>query len=287
MKNLDFFSIDYKFEFQEELFSRIINSAEFQRLKGVSFLGFMAKNFNTRKDYSRFEHSLGVAFLAKNLANRLNLDDDEARLFILASFLHDIGHMPFSHASEEVFSKISRMNHYRRTIDMIKGRKLLKTGGEQENVAAIIKDFNIHPEEIINLYNGKSQFPFLNELWKNPINLDTIDAINRCAYSFKTENINPLHVIDYIQRNEKGNLFIDVKDIEKLDKFWNLKDFIYTQFIYGKKNIILESMLNQALFTYFKGKKSNISKYNLFTDDKMIEYLKKKSTSREIFDKLE
>ncbi|OEU10975.1 hypothetical protein FRACYDRAFT_146775, partial [Fragilariopsis cylindrus CCMP1102] len=85
----------------------LIDTEVFQRLRNINQLGnaqyvFMCANHN------RFQHSLGVAFLAEKMAK--NIKDEQPELGAtykdvlcvkLAGLLHDIGHGPFSHLYEE------------------------------------------------------------------------------------------------------------------------------------------------------------------------------------------
>jgi len=86
----------------------LIDTAEFQRLRNISQLGFVHLVYPGAR-HSRFEHSLGVYHLAKQFLVRLLksdpplcLEDEDIRVFLAATLLHDIGHYPFSHTLEEL-----------------------------------------------------------------------------------------------------------------------------------------------------------------------------------------
>ena len=83
---------------------KIIDTVCFQRLRGIKQLA-MAHLVYPGAMHTRFDHSIGVMHVAGRLAQKL-VDDQERRDTIrLAALLHDIGHGPFSHVSEEVLSK--------------------------------------------------------------------------------------------------------------------------------------------------------------------------------------
>jgi HD superfamily phosphohydrolase len=91
----------------------LIDTSEFQRLRRIKQLGAAQLVFQGA-EHSRFCHSVGVAFLAKRIFDRLaqdsncpsDLDLDEVRRVVLAAaLLHDIGHGPFSHLFERTFSR--------------------------------------------------------------------------------------------------------------------------------------------------------------------------------------
>ncbi|HJP33626.1 MAG TPA: HD domain-containing protein [Candidatus Latescibacteria bacterium] len=86
----------------------LVDTEDFQRLRNISQLGFVHLVYPGAR-HSRFEHSLGVYHLAKQFLLRLlksdpplELEDEDVRVFLAATLLHDIGHYPFSHTLEEL-----------------------------------------------------------------------------------------------------------------------------------------------------------------------------------------
>lgn len=90
-----------KYEDQEE---KILNSKIMQRLRRIKQLA-LANLVYPGANHTRFEHSIGVMAIASKMADKLELDDDRKKLVRLASLLHDMGHGPFSHVSEQVLSE--------------------------------------------------------------------------------------------------------------------------------------------------------------------------------------
>src|SRR5215216_4617520 len=72
-----------------------------QRLRSISQLALTYLVYPGAR-HTRFEHSLGVCHVAGRLADELELPARDARTVRLAALLHDIGHGPFSHVSENV-----------------------------------------------------------------------------------------------------------------------------------------------------------------------------------------
>ena len=86
----------------------LVDTEDFQRLRNITQLGYVHLVYPGAR-HSRFEHSLGVYHLAKQFLARLldsdpplELADEDVRVFIAATLLHDIGHYPFSHTLEEL-----------------------------------------------------------------------------------------------------------------------------------------------------------------------------------------
>ncbi len=97
----------------EDEFVKIINSAEFQRLKNIEQGSYRVLYPSARHD--RFIHSLGVYHLARlfstSFIDNIHVDlkikknyDIEVQSFLYASLLHDLGHAPFSHTTEDFFA---------------------------------------------------------------------------------------------------------------------------------------------------------------------------------------
>ncbi len=87
---------------------KIINSTLFQRLRRIKQLA-MAYLVYPGANHTRFDHSLGVYHIASSMAKKLlsKKDEQERRIVRLAALLHDVGHGPFSHVSEDILDKYS------------------------------------------------------------------------------------------------------------------------------------------------------------------------------------
>ncbi|CAO2833198.1 unnamed protein product [Amaranthus hypochondriacus] len=94
----------------EPLFLKFVDTEHFQRLRDLKQLGAAYMVFPGAV-HSRFEHSLGVYWLAAQavhmLHNRhhmeLDIDNFDMTTVKLAGLLHDVGHGPFSHLFENEF----------------------------------------------------------------------------------------------------------------------------------------------------------------------------------------
>src|SRR5436309_12249137 len=88
---------------EEEL--KIVTHPLFQRLRRVHQLG-MASYVFPGAEHTRFAHSLGAMFVANEMSQALAekgyLKENDVIKLRLAALLHDIGHYPLSHTSEEV-----------------------------------------------------------------------------------------------------------------------------------------------------------------------------------------
>ena len=91
---------------EEQMVMELIDSSPFQRLRRIKQLGPAYLTFHGAES-SRFTHSLGVFHIARRAINHLSELDSRLKehKFILyaAALLHDLGHGPLSHTSEEIF----------------------------------------------------------------------------------------------------------------------------------------------------------------------------------------
>ena len=98
----------------------IIDSPPFQRLRYIRQLALTYMVY-PGAEHSHFSHSLGVMEFATKVydtliaKHRADIDWNPDRinrnrqLLRLAAILHDLGHAPFSHASDDLFE--NRMDH--------------------------------------------------------------------------------------------------------------------------------------------------------------------------------
>lgn len=148
----------------------IINHPVFQRLRRIRQLGLTDLIYPGAM-HTRFEHSLGVMHLATKMYEAIvekeenkrilkdYLDFDEAglqrdrQIVRLAALLHDVGHSPFSHASEELFplnpQTNKRYKHEDYTVAIIKDP--LKDVIENHPLNS---NYNIKVDEIVGLIEG-------------------------------------------------------------------------------------------------------------------------------------
>ncbi len=160
----------------------IIEHPVFQRLRRIRQLGLTDMIYPGAM-HTRFEHSLGVMHLATKMfdniirveENKRLLKDELAyeeegfkrdrQLVRLAALLHDIGHAPFSHASEEIFpinpKTQKNFKHEDYTVAIIKGplREIIEKHPVNGN-------YGITAEEVADLLEGNPKSIRKSLFWK-------------------------------------------------------------------------------------------------------------------------
>src|SRR5436189_3982978 len=87
----------------DQLLFRLLNCAEFQRLRRIRQLG-MASLAYPGADHSRYSHSLGVMQTARLILEQLcrsfYISEEDQAICLAGALTHDLGHGPFSHVFE-------------------------------------------------------------------------------------------------------------------------------------------------------------------------------------------
>ena len=130
----------------DALLFRLLNAAEFQRLRRIRQLG-MAHLAYPGADHSRYSHSLGVMQTARRIIEQLRrsfpIDEHEETVCLCAALLHDLGHGPFSH----VFERVSGIHHEQLTTRVI--------ADPDSDVHRILAGHDRHlPREVCDLMTG-------------------------------------------------------------------------------------------------------------------------------------
>ncbi len=208
-----------------DLYREIIESNLFTRLKNIHFLGAIDYLYTNKKKHTRYEHTLSVATLALQYSKIKNLNFKDEKYLVCAALLHDIGHGPLSHSMEPSFKKLFNITHHKAGMRIINGSSPLG-----KDIYNILSKYKININEIIKLLDGKSKEEYAFAL-DNPINIDTIDGILR-TYTYLSNS-----------RNKNKNLTLlpniyeileattNIKQLNILDDFWKLKDFVYSNII--------------------------------------------------------
>ncbi|ERG88029.1 MAG: HD superfamily phosphohydrolase [halophilic archaeon J07HX5] len=101
-----------------KLEKRLIDTDVMQRLRRIRQVSLSSLVF-PGATHTRFSHSLGVMYLAGELADSIGMSDSEYRTVRIAGLLHDIGHGPFSHASGDIAESFGR-THEERSCELIR-----------------------------------------------------------------------------------------------------------------------------------------------------------------------
>ena len=152
-------------EVDEEILP-LLDAPAIQRLRYIRQLGFSYLVY-PGANHSRFEHSVGTMHLAGVCCREFGLADDDCQLVVAAALLHDVGHGPFSHASEPLMEAWLGRTH-----DDIAGILEAEFG-------ALLEPLGISPGEVADLVKGRHR---LSGIIHGDLDVDRMDYLLRDAY---------------------------------------------------------------------------------------------------------
>lgn len=153
----------------------LINTNVLQRLRRIHQLGGTYMVFPCA-EHSRFTHSLGVYHIVNRIVNEVSdvhdiLTTRDKIIVLCAGLLHDIGHGPFSHAFESVFST----DHEELSIKMI---------SEDSEVNKVLNSYDANIAfEIASVIDKTHPNKLLVQLISSQLDADRMDYLLRDAYN--------------------------------------------------------------------------------------------------------
>ena len=195
---------------------QLIDSYPFQRLHRLRQLAgseFVYSGAN----HTRFEHSIGVMYLAGKLTENQNLSqllsEDEVQIVRMASLLHDVGHGPFSHVFEHLLVKFLNKTHEDMTRWII----------QKSELRDIISGLGYDPDAIGKLAVGELRRrgkAFLDQIIQSAVDVDKLDFVVRDTYHTGAEYgyvdiFRLIHMLDVLGEN----LAVDVGALSALESF--------------------------------------------------------------------
>jgi len=170
---------------------RIVDTPIFQRLRRIHQLA-LTKYIYPAAEHSRFVHSLGVLQSAENIFAEvmrkpgnceiiLGIIGDEERLRLyrkilrFTALLHDIGHLPFSHAGEEVFLPRG-LRHEDVSQYIIRDTPTLKK---------IMDDNDVQPEIVSSILASKqkAKYSIIHKILSGHFDADRADYLLRDSHN--------------------------------------------------------------------------------------------------------
>jgi HD superfamily phosphohydrolase len=216
--------------------SNIISTKEFQRMNTVKQLGFTYLVF-PGATHSRFEHSLGTHYLAREASSRLGLKEEDIVDTSLAGLLHDAGHPPFSHSLEDAMMEIYGKDHLDVTIDIIEGRT------PNNEISDVL---GVHKRPVVEILKGRKGV--MSRLISGNGDVDQIDYLARDSYytgvALGAVDIPRILRVLTIYGNE---LCVEEKGLPSVEGLMVARMLMYRTVYRHKTSLIASSLANEAL----------------------------------------
>ncbi len=214
-----------------EIIFDVIEHPYFQRLRRISQTGLLNLIF-PGATHTRFHHALGAMHLMFTALETLKLkgisiSKEEEKSALLAILLHDVGHGPFSHALESTL------------MDSWHHEKLSLLLMEELN-----KEFAGELTTAIEMFQGRYQRKFFNQLISSQVDVDRLDYLKRDSFftGVAEGNINTQRIISMMNVAD-DELVIDAKGIYSIENYLTARMFMYWQVYFHKTSVLTEYML--------------------------------------------
>jgi len=265
----------------------IIDSFPVQRLRLLRQLAG-AEYVYPAANHTRFEHSLGVMYLAGFLCETSSLTEylkkDEIQTIRLSALLHDVGHGPFSHIYEHLLRKVNK-THEDMTHWIIEKSEL------KDHLQKIGQD----PKAVAKLAVGKLGLQgrsFIDQIIQSAVDVDKLDFIVRDTYHTGAkfgyvDVFRLIHNLDVLN----GSLAVDLGALSALESFILARIESFKSIYFHRVGRAVQIMIATAMenakdelgLTDFK----TPDEYLALNDFTVWTMLKNCEKSREIIDNLE
>jgi hypothetical protein len=276
----------------------ILDSPFVQRLRGIHQTSLAFLTFPSAR-HSRFEHSIGVSIMADRMGTALNkhlikhMSREEIEIGIkelrIAGILHDIGHGPFSHTSEDIIAGLPSIKkvYQKEEFKNLKPHelicyKLLNSKSFKDFFNKLLKIYNeedISLDIISNIIIGKVKDPykdkFKSDIISSPFDADKLDYLLRDAYftglkiAVDCDRIFITQLIDE-REGEYRRLIGDVSGVHVLEQVLFGKMLLYPSLYHHHKCRSSECMI-KGIFEYILENDIKIGELNF---KKVSDFLK-------------
>lgn len=237
---------------------------------------------------SRYEHSIGVAYLASHLGLFAHLSKIDKMVLQAAGIMHDFAISAFGHLVEEALQYISEDIKHELKLSVLLQRPMDgEVGGIDlqvyEGRQSGIKNWADHTfeseaearlQEIVEALKGKGRF---GPCIAGDIDLDNLDNLIRIAFhmGLKVDKLLPTIISSGIlESNEKDGVIISEEIIEPIKKWLDLRRVVYNRLMLSRDDFTGKVMLIYATITAYKREELGHDKYAwTLTDRELIQRL--------------
>ncbi len=236
-----------------KLLVRLIDTAEFQRLRRIKQLGLALFAYQAA-EHSRFTHSLGALHLATRTLDKLKSSyaiSDETQIAVrCAALLHDIGHGAFSHVIETILD----FHHEHFTIEAVLS--------DETEVGQVLREFSADlPENVAAIVRGDFRPMALAQLVSSQLDVDRMDYLLRD--SLMTGAKYGIYDVEWIIKSleideENDRLYVAARGIYAVEDYLQARYYMFRQVYFHRTlrsaEAILKSLLRRALNLFADGK---------------------------------
>lgn len=299
---------------------KIIDSAPFQRLRNIKQLATTYLVY-PGAEHTRFGHSLGVMHLVSRafdsaLENYKKSTGYELfdpvktawyrQILRLIGLTHDLGHAPFSHASEDLFGEGLEHEDFTKKVlyETEIARFIQDIGEEFCSKQGLGEEYSMTPELIWLIYGGKNlelqtqylvpDYLFLKSFMDSELDCDKMDYLLRDSYycgvnygKYDLERLLSSLNVYYFKEHKIMQLAVEEGGIHAFEEFVIARYFMFIQVYFHKTRRYLDKLLVENLADILpKGKyPDDINEYLKWDDQTVIGKIKQRQRENTIADK--
>ena len=262
-----------------DIIQNLLNCPALLRLRDVRMANNQFAVFPAFANSSRYEHSLGVCYLAHICAKSLSLSEKDHIELMMACLYHDVGTPPFAHAMEEVLQAEYGFDHENNLRHIIEGTNRSYIGTlEQIYCDGAIKlksvcqskqgrKLGLDIYRIARIIVGDKSEPLSFLLNGNGMDLDNIDNIIRASTAMgiidlKGDKLAERLASSYIMLDD-GTFCHNALYINDIKRWQKIRDDQYTAIFESVEDFAYQTMIKKALQLLIKDEDST---YRLSAD---------------------
>ena len=276
------------------------------RLRDVRMANNQFYAFPAFANSSRYEHSLGVCYLAGICADYLQLNEKDKLELMLAGLYHDVGTPPFAHAMEEVLKAQFGFDHEQNLKSLIIG----DTGEFDQDFAQVYlgqalklksicqgkkaRGLGLDPHRVARIAVGDRSEPLSALINGTGMDLDNIDNICRAVsamgildYKLNFAGLAKKLASSFVLSNNQ--IFYNANYKNEIALWLKLRDIQYTEIYRSLDDFSYQAMIKRAIWLLAKNTGNLGLEKNLWrlTDSEFTyEYLLKHSLSRPLMERV-
>ena len=229
---------------------KIINTKVFRRLHNIKQLSHTYLVYPSAI-HTRYEHSLGVVYLADRISDQLGFSSEQKEIIRLAGLLHDIGHGPFSHLFESILKDVNdnEISHDKISMMFIKEDPEIS---EILNKSQITKIIQLLSKISIDGWDDKSLSSLATDIIAGPLDADKMDYLRRDSYhigvkygEFDLHRL--IHTLTHTKDLKQKSIAVKFKGIDAVESYRLGRYLMHTQVYNHHTRLIADQMFLRAL----------------------------------------
>ncbi|HEV8367414.1 MAG TPA: HD domain-containing protein [Pyrinomonadaceae bacterium] len=229
-----------------ELMMKLIDAAEFQRLRRIKQLGLGLYTYQGA-EHSRFTHSLGAFHLMTRVLDRLgerySIKPEDRIAARAAALLHDVGHGSFSHVMEKVLN----FHHEKWTVQVLLS--------EKTEIGQLLRSHSSElPVKVASIIEGTFQPSALAQLVSSQLDVDRMDYLLRDSLMTGAKyGIYDLEwIINALAIDEVGDrIYVEARGLYAVEEYLQARYYMFRQVYFHRTlrsaEAVLRSIIRRAL----------------------------------------